>query len=176
MIDYIQWLLEEPDKEPAETLAWRFWSPAGRARKTEAEAPDEGEKRVQTTLPDRRAADLRLGLQPGEGLDQEGRESGASLPGLGLGRERRFLQNRRETLRETVEAELAMDRDREGESLYRQSVHAKRLAGFMGEHRLVGVNRKQDLKASARKADDIRSLDRAFQRDARRYDGGFPLL
>lgn len=173
MTDYIQWLLEGPEEEPAETLEWKAWSLAGKGRETGVDLPADTEEKKPVTLPNRDAAGRALGIQHSENGPQTGSVSVESFSGLGL--EKLVPLDGGKIVREATEIEAAQIPKQSG-SLYQRTAQARRLAGFVENHRPGGDGGKQNENPAVQRAFDIKQLDRAFQRDARRYDGGFPLL
>lgn len=153
MIDYLEELLQE------ETLEL----PSVEGRRSPKEEEKEGEtaerKGVAVSLA---MSDLQRALQQGS-LAAEGASIAADLQG-----EWQVVGLPRSDIR--LAADVRMERS---DSLYETLHHAARAAQFIGE--AAAPERILSVSAAMPSGLDIAAVDRAVERDARRYDSGFSL-
>lgn len=175
MTDYIQWLLETEEEETEDALAWKTWSLAGLGG------------RETTLLWDQAEGDGVGGAAEDEnGPERAARESAPSQAAVGAAelaklaklsaRRQARLLAAEELAGAVFEGLAAEEKTRSSEALYRQGVRLERLAQFAGVPKGRTEGQVGERKAGTGLLPGLRALDRAFQRDARRYDGGFPLL
>ncbi len=173
MIDYIQWLLESADEDVGETLQWRSWSTVGRGRKTGLDLTAQREEEGRAPL----LSEAEMGRrQKTVGGNPENKyESMRETPLIALGGENFLSPGRRESRRGAL-GEMRAEKAAPGESLYAAAMGARRLAWFVAAQKPGGHGGTREDSPKPQGTFDFRSLDLAFQRDARRYDGGFSLL
>lgn len=173
MIDYIRWLLEEEEDETAGILDWKTWSFLDRQREWQEGPPREEEESPGVfRMPEDELGWQEVGFRGSLGEKKEDRS--LAIP-FAWEREKFLEEGWSRPSREGEKPAATQTVWKRVAGLYRQAARLRRLAGFAGEQSRRGLVQREE---SVRKESplDLRHLDHAFQQDARRYDGGFPLL
>lgn len=180
MIDYVTWLLDESETEENEeevdvlsslprkkqrNWGWGIFRTKKQNRQTDLRSDEEN---LSETLDNERESEERE-----EKLTEENQAS--VLRSNTANRASVLSHALRERALEDQPQVHVWTQNARGEKLYRTLQKARSLASFAEQKQSEAVALPASLPVSSNPQPDLLSLDRFFERDARRYDHGFSL-